>query len=605
MCGINGIFAYADHAQLPIREQLLRTREHMARRGPDGTGEWCSANQRLRLAHRRLSIIDIGERADQPLVSADQRFVIVFNGEIYNYQQLRAQLIAQGASFKTESDTEVIVELFRRNGPAAFAQLRGMFALAIYDAHSDQLTLARDPYGIKPLYLADDGKTLHFASSAKALVASGAISTAVSSAAEVGLLMFGHVPEPHCWFAAVRAMPPGHHLVLQNGQKTLRSFRSLMSLYQADTGIDQRDLAAQTRDALRDSLRAHLVADVPVGLFLSAGVDSGALLGMMRDLSTAPIVATTLQFAEFANNASDEAPLSKMVAQHYGADHAVVTIHEADFQRDLSDFFAQQDQPTIDGINTWLVSKAAAARGLKVAISGVGGDELFAGYPSFRELPRWRKRLRVPAAIPGLGVLIRQCMQAFGGLGLHPKAAGMIELAHSWAGLYLLRRGVLMPWELKQYMPADRLHEGLTQLAWQAAIETLVDHRLSAIAQVGLLESSLYMRNQLLRDTDWASMAHSIEVRTPLVDAQLLAQLGPQVAQFAEGFGKRMMAAAPDVALPSVIVDRPKTGFTTPVADWIVKHPDYQRWQHKLASNSHWSRPYALTVGAIAGASWR
>jgi asparagine synthase (glutamine-hydrolysing) len=605
MCGINGIFAYHERAALPSRDALVRTRDHMARRGPDGTGEWCSANQRLRLAHRRLSIIDIGERADQPLISQDQRFAIVFNGEIYNYRQLRERLITQGVMFKTESDTEVIVELFRRDGVAAFDQLRGMFALAIYDTHSDQLTLARDPYGIKPLYIADDGQSLHFASSCKALVASGVISAEVSAAAEVGLLLFGHVPEPHSWYDAIRALSPGHYLVLGDGQKTLKSFCSLQSLYLAPANLDQRDLILQTQDALRDSLRAHLVADVPVGLFLSAGVDSGALLGMMRDVSSAPILATTLQFAEFANKANDEAPLAAMVAKHYGADHAIVTVDEADFQRDLNDFFAQQDQPTLDGINTWLVSKAAAARGLKVAISGVGGDELFAGYPSFRELPSWRKRLRVPAAIPGFGRLIRQCMQAFGGLGLHPKASGMIELANSWAGLFLLRRGVFMPWELHRFMSPDRLAQGLAQLAWQAAIEALTDDRLSDIAQVGLMESSLYMRNQLLRDTDWASMAHSVEVRTPLVDAQLLRSLGPQVARFAAGDGKRMMAAAPQTALPSAIVDRPKTGFTTPVADWIAKHPDYQRWHAKLARNSHWSRPYTLTVGTIAGASWR
>jgi asparagine synthase (glutamine-hydrolysing) len=610
MCGINGIFAYDYGANAVDQAELIRTRDCMAARGPDGMGEWIADHGRIGFGHRRLAIIDLSDAAAQPMLSADGRFAVTLNGEIYNYRELRSELEAKGRTFKSHSDTEVLLHLYAVKGAEMVHDLRGMFAFAIWNEEQRILFMARDPYGIKPLYYADDGWTFRFASQVKALLAGGKISKDPEPAGQVGFYLFGHIPEPFTAYQDIRALPAGATLIVDRiGAHAPQHYHSIAQIYREAEAkgkaaeANQQAAYAEIGHALTDSVRHHLVADVPVGAFLSAGVDSGALVGLMRDAGQGDIQTVTLAFGEFRGLPEDEAPLAEEIARLYGANHTTRIVTEAEFAADLPRIIEAMDQPSIDGINTWFVSKAAHELGLKVAISGLGGDELFGGYPSFRDIPRWVGRLAVPSRIPFLGKSFRLLAQQLGSAWrLSPKAAGMIELGGSYAGAYLLRRGLFMPWELDQVLDPDVIAQGLDRLAPLHLIErALVPCPHTPFGRVSALESSLYMRNQLLRDSDWASMAHSLEVRVPLADSVLLKKAAPFLPATGRAeVPKAALAVSPSKPLPPAILSKTKTGFTTPIARWLqnknlsTAHP--QAPSHKVPSTAHWSRLWACKL---------
>jgi asparagine synthase (glutamine-hydrolysing) len=326
------------------------------------------------------------------------------------------------------------------------------------------------------------------------------------------------------------------------------------------------------RAALLDSVSHHLVADVPVAVFLSAGLDSGALLGTMAEIGARDISAVTLAFEEFRGGPLDEAPLAADVAAHYGARHVVRTVGRAEFERDLPAILDAMDLPTTDGINTWFVAKAAKEAGIKVALSGLGADECFGGYPSFVDVPRSVHMLRPFRFLPGAGALARRLLSAAiqAGIGIHPKAAGVLQYGGQWEGAYLLRRSVYMPWELDRILDHALLEEGLRRLAplGRIAAELKSGRPLGDFDRVAALETSLYMRNQLLRDADWAGMAHGVEIRVPYVDPFFLAGL-PSGDVLAAVDAKASIADLPRPPLPAASRTRSKTGFVTPVGGWI------------------------------------
>src|SRR5439155_1172814 len=339
MCGIAGIYAYHYAANPVDTAELYRIRDHMAARGPDGLGAWCSQDGRVGLGHRRLAIIDLSERAAQPMESSDGKSIITLNGEIYNYRALRAELEAQGCVFRTESDTEVLLHLYAAKGPEMVHDLRGMFAFALWDSDRRGLLLARDPYGIKPLYYADDGWTFRFASQVKALLAGGRVSLIPEPAGWAGFLLFGNVPEPFTIYQEIRALPAGTTMWIDTrGPAEPSRYFAVAEAFKTAERRDRTahpDLQAEVRAALLDSVRHHLVADVPVGAFLSAGIDSGSLLGLMRDLGQHDIRTVTLRYDEFRDTRSDEAPLARQLAAQYGSRHTTRTVSEAEFRADL------------------------------------------------------------------------------------------------------------------------------------------------------------------------------------------------------------------------------------------------------------------------------
>jgi asparagine synthase (glutamine-hydrolysing) len=568
MCGINGILRLSDTAPRVDRAELLRTRDAMAPRGPDGCGEWLSPSGRLALGHRRLAIIDLSPAGAQPMAWDDGRYRIVFNGEIYNYRELRAELAGRGVEFRSHSDTEVIAALYEREGVAALSRLRGMFALAIWDESKGTLLLARDPYGIKPLYYAVAGGTLRFASQVKALEAGGAIPREPDPAGVAGFLLWGSVPEPFTLRRAVRAVPAGHYLVVEEGR--VGEPRPHHQWADGDGAP-----AADVREALTDSVCAHLVADVPVAVFLSAGLDSGLLAALATRLLPEPPETFTLRFASFLGSELDEAPVAAEVARALGTRHTERLVGREEFLDIWPRAIAAMDQPSIDGFNTFLVSRAAHEAGLKVVLSGLGGDELFGSYPSFADVPRWAGRVRLLRLIPGLAAawpaLARRVRPR------QPRLAGMLRYGGSLPGAYFLRKGLFLPEELPGLLGREVAEEGLAAYDPVADAGKLLDvagrqgrpRSPAAWRAVHVMESTQYMRNQLLRDSDWASMAHSLELRVPLVDPLLRRQVAALGFEPARSRGKAEVVRSVAPELPEAIVRRPKTGFHIPVMEWL------------------------------------
>jgi asparagine synthase (glutamine-hydrolysing) len=575
MCGINGIFAYNPASVLPTDQELLATRDAMQARGPDGAGIWWDSDRRCGLAHRRLSILDLSERGLQPMTTRDGELTIIFNGEIYNYPELRAELEADGVIFASCCDTEVLLHLYSRIGNMLVHRIRGMYAFAIWDARRKGLFLARDPFGIKPLYTSNDGWTFRFASQVKALLAGGNIAYTPEPAGIVGFHLFGYVPEPFTLYRDIRTLPAGHMQWVDGaGPRSPKPFANLAEVFRTHTDVTYpaRALEEHVRTCLVDSVRAHLLSDVEVGLFLSAGVDSGALLGLVRDAGRRQVRTITLAFDDFRDTSNDEAPLASLVSRCYGAPHILRRVTKREFLEDLPKILEAMDQPSIDGVNVWFVAKAAHENGIKVALSGLGGDEIFAGYSSFVDVPFLRRWNRLPSSVPGLGVTVRAITGGLLGslFRNRPKIVGLVEHAGSWGGAYLVRRGVYLPHELRGVIDHEIAREGLRRLQpIQRVSNALNPDPCSNMARVCVLESANYMRNQLLRDADWAGMAHSIEIRVPFVDYWLLKRLAPTVAHFDGGRGKQMLARSPSTPLPDAVIGRSKTGFRVPTSAWL------------------------------------
>lgn len=565
----------------------------MSVRGPDGFGEWWSADFRLGLGHRRLAILDLSDRAGQPMKSACGRYVVAFNGEIYNYPALRRDLEAQGVVFRTTSDTEVLLHLYARRGEAMVHDLRGMFAFAIWDEGEHSLFLARDPYGIKPLYTADDGWTFRFASQVKALLAGGRVSRDPEPAGVVGFHIWGSVPEPFTLFREIRQLPAGHtQFIDEAGPREPHCYCSISAILANGAAAPMHVADAQEclRAAVKDSVRAHLLADVDVGIFLSKGIDSGALLGLSQELGKAQMCALTLGFDEFRGIANDETAGAEQVAHLYGAKHVTKMVRRQEFLEDLPALLMAMDQPSIDGINSWFVAKAAAERGLKVAISGVGGDELLFGYPSFADVPRAVRMFALPAAIPGLGHVWQGAVQLLRLAKTRPKFAGLLRYGGTYPGAYLLRRALFLPFELNDILDPALVREGLRRLDVIGPLRRSIEPNApSPLLSVAALESTQYLRNQLLRDADWAGMAHGVEIRTPLVDIDLLRAISPLLPSLTPGMGKRLLANAPALPLPSKLVDAPKSGFATPLAMWLSDEQQLFPTDFGQVSR-HWAR---------------
>jgi asparagine synthase (glutamine-hydrolysing) len=565
MCGLVAIYAYGADGSVVNQTELLTIRDHMAARGPDGFGAWYSEDGRVGLGHRRLAVIDISTSGLQPMASADSRIQVVFNGEIYNHQELRRQLQTCGHVFRTQSDTEVLLAGWREWGENLVTYLRGMFAFALWDDDKQGLFVARDPFGIKPLYIADDGKTLRIASQVKALLAGGKVNTNPNAAGHVGYFVWGSVPEPHTLYQGIRAIAPGTSIWLGKDQPMRkRQFSNVASMIMEAEEESATWSASQVHERLRfavhDSVKHHLISDVPIGMFLSSGIDSCVLAAVASEVSQSQIHTLTLGFDEFRGRPSDESSLAEVMARQIDSLHETRWVRKQDFVDDLCLFVDSMDQPTLDGLNTWLVCKVAKEAGLKVALSGLGGDEFFGGYPSFNQIPALVNRLGFARSLsPSLGRAARLLTASWLGLFTSRKYAGLLEYGTSYAGSYMLRRALFMPWELPQYLSPELVHEGLPQIL-EELYSLEPNSKLSAKGRVSALEATLYMRNQLLRDSDWTSMAHSIELRVPLVDLAVLAA--------SSRASKQCLATVPSKELPTAITSRPKTGFSTPVRDW-------------------------------------
>lgn len=567
MCGIAAIF---DLAAKPVdRAGLDRIMTSMAARGPDGEGVWVAPGGSVALGHKRLAIIDPGESGAQPMLLDDRggaKLAITYNGEIYNFRELRDELIAEGRKLSTQSDTEVLLHLYDREGPDMVSKLRGMFAFAIWDESRREMFLARDPFGIKPLYYTTGNQQVRAASQVKALLAGGGIDTTANAAGHVAFHMFGYIPEPHTLYAGIRSLTAGHTLSINSdgiGEPTpYYDVRDYLRYAQPEASAEVRRERLQA--ALRQSIAYHLVSDVPVGIFLSAGLDSATVAGLASESAGVSLDTMTLSFDELSGTPMDEAPLAEKIAALYKTRHQTRKVAGVEFHEDMEHLFRVMDQPSIDGANTYFVAKEAAGMGLKVALSGLGGDEIFGGYPSFCQLPQMVNTLGWIPGLRHLGAAFRTVSSPVIKRMTSPKYAGLFEYGGDFGGAYLLRRGLFMPWELPEVLEPDLVRQGLQDLDTMTQLADTIEEIPTDHGKVSALELIWYMRNQLLRDSDWAGMAHSLEIRTPLVDAFLFREIA------ALGASKQDMAAAPVTPLPDNVLNRPKTGFYLPVRDWLM-----------------------------------
>jgi asparagine synthase (glutamine-hydrolysing) len=587
MCGFIACFT-SEPISHCIAERAL---EQLAPRGPDDKGEW--REDGIFLGHRRLAIIDLDSSATQPMVSLCGRYVIVFNGEIYNYKEIRNSLIERGVSFKTKSDTEVILNLFSLEGENMLNKLNGMFAFAIWDNKNKEAFIARDPYGIKPLYIANTSKGVIVASQVKTILTTDLVTRNPDLIGQANFWMLGYVPEPHTWFKDIQVLKSGHFVKIKENRiveyKKWLDIGDAWRTFSDMQKINSVDLYSRVKNSISESVSRHLVADVPIGVFLSGGIDSGVLAGMMAESVSNKILGITITYDEYNGRFEDEAPIAAKVAEYYGIEHHIRRVTKDEFLNDLPRIIESMDQPSIDGVNTWYVCKAASEIGLKVVISGVGGDELFFGYASFNQLPKlvsyWSKFSKLPGFMFVAHKLANYQMNKTG----KRRWAHAPDMLQSIPGAWWLRRGLNAYDDLQNFMSKEQINELGKNFNVEEWVYSMTGN-LSQDSMLGLaqIESMAYLRNQLLRDSDWASMAHSIELRTPLVDAKLLFDLAPYLALMKSYKGKILLANAPEKPLPEFVTKRSKTGFGIPLQSWLGEESstglstDFRQWANKV-----------------------
>lgn len=569
MCGFVGVFDMRQRRTVQ-QELLQRMNEAQHHRGPDEGGTHIEPG--LAFGHRRLSIIDLAS-GQQPLFNEDRSVVVVFNGEIYNYQDLIPELQALGHRFTTRSDTEVIVHAWEAWGESCVERFRGMFAFALWDRNSETLFLARDRLGVKPLYYAQlpDGQLL-FASELKALVAHGGMPSDLDPLAVEDYFALGYVPEPRCIFTAVRKLPPASTLVVRRGQPLPEPREFWDVRFAPDPAIDAVAAEEELIARLRESIRLRMISEVPLGAFLSGGVDSSAVVALMAGLSKGPVNTCSISFDD---PAYDESAYARLVAERYRTAHHQELVHTDDFE--LVDTLAWlYDEPFADSsaIPTYRVCELARKH-VTVALSGDGGDETFGGYTRYRtHLAEERLRGLLPQSLR---------RSVFGGLGwLYPKAdwaprvfrakATFQAMARDSVDAYMHNVSIL-PLAARQKLFSGSMRSAL---GGYRADDTFHRHAARAqtddpLSMVQYLDYKTYLVGDINTKVDRASMAHSLEVREPLMDHELIewvARLSPQ-AKVRGGEGKYLLKHALEPLLPHDVLYRRKMGFAVPLARWF------------------------------------
>ncbi len=622
MCGIAGVATSADHRLTDLRERLTTMAHAMVHRGPDDEGIYLSPEGLVGLANRRLAIRDLSPAGRMPMATADESLWITYNGEIYNADDLRVQLEARGCVFRSHGDTEVILHGYRAWGEDVVDRLRGMFAFALYDRRQQRLFLARDPLGIKPLYYATQPGTFAFASECRTLLAAGFADATVRPSGLVAYLALGSVPAPLTIYRHVESLEAGHTLSvdLAGGSPSVQAPRSYWTLPTSPIQpMPYAEAVERTHAVLLESVRRHLVSDVPLGVFLSGGVDSSGIVALTREARPSAEIHTCS--VSFAETEFDESAYARQVAEALGTHHVDVRVTAADVAGELQRVLAHLDQPSNDGINTYFVSRAARQAGATVALSGLGGDELFGGYPTFGRMVWLGRLLAVAARVPGGASLPAALTLANPRSPEARLGEWLLQSGAAPSAAYVGLRGVFPLSLIRRLVAPDLMAEArdeldLPRLATRAA----------AAADRGLwdltsrFELASYMRHQLLRDADAMSMAHSLELRVPFVDREVVeAILALPVAARSAGPVKKLLRDALPL-LPAPVRDRrDKQGFVFPFQRWMAGPLRSQvgdlAWQahaslegaltrggveHVLdgfdSGQSHWSRPWALAA---------
>lgn len=555
MCGIAGISSFSSGLKNSELNNFIKKQiRSLTHRGPDAEGYFIE--DRIALGHRRLSIIDPSEESNQPMQDISGRYIIVFNGEIYNYQEVKRQI--NEYPWQTNSDTEVILAAYIKWGNECLRKLNGMFSFAIWDKTKQELFIARDRLGVKPFYYHQKNQTFIFASEIRSILATGLINKDLNPKAVIDFLGYQAVKTPDTIAKDILQLPPGTFGVFNTEGFAIHTYWSMMEASQKPFSFNYQDTLDQVKNHFMEAVKSRMVADVPISAFLSGGIDSSAIVAIMTQLSPKPIETYSIVFKE---KAFDESEYARIIAKKYGTQHTELLLNPSQLLNELPSFFSSMDSPTIDGINTYIVSKMVAQTGTRVTLSGLGGDELFAGYEGFR---RYRQFNRYNS--PFLKVfapLLRHILPS--------TRAGnkLTQLADnpSWtlSSFYTNSRAIFLPNEIKAL--------GLTSYDKNAWFN-LNDPRVTnypILSQYSIAELTNYTLDVLMKDTDQMSMASSLEVREPFFDYRLIEFIlkVPDTFKYQSKIPKSLLVNALGNLLPPEIIHRPKKGFSFPWEQWI------------------------------------
>lgn len=560
MCGINGIIGNSD--QQASGEAVRRMCQAMAHRGPDAEGIF--VDDEVALGHRRLSIIDLSTAANQPFSDPSGRYVLVFNGEIYNFREIRDEL--KGTGFLTSSDTEVVLHAYLRWGPDCLSRFRGMFAFAVWDRSEKTLFFARDRFGVKPLYYHVEGSRVLFASEIRSLLNSGLIPRKLSRQALLDYLQHQSAITPLTLVEGILQFPAGHYGFIRNGKLTLHEYWDPSRVQIGEGSQDPAEVRKNIRDLLFRSVERRLVSDVPVGAFLSGGIDSSAVVAMMASVSSTKPMAFTVGFDE---KKYDESAYAELVARKYNVAHEKVLLRPDHFLEELPDALRAMDTPSGDGINTYIVSKAIRKTGIKVALSGIGGDELFVGYPIFGQFKKLHGLngifTRTALIRKGLAALLpgnNQRMERIKALLKSPST----DISH----VYPLLRQIQTDSQIGRLLnvsPEDR-PEGTLEALLRSRQKELGKY--GDYSQMSMADYLGYTQHVLLKDADQMSMAVSLEIREPFFDHDLVEYvLGLPDDMKGTRYPKQLMVESLAPLIPDEVVHRKKQGFVLPYDVWM------------------------------------
>ncbi len=560
MCGINALFGLED---IPApQETVERMNARIEHRGPDARG--VRLFDKACLGHLRLSIIDLSHSADQPMSDASGRYTIVFNGEVYNFTEIKERL--RDYPFRTHSDTEVILAAYAAWGPAALQLFNGMFAMAIWDDQEKELFIARDRVGIKPLYYSQQGQTMLLSSEIKGILASGMVEPRLNKAVLPEYLAYQTVHEPNTLLEDVFMLPAAHYMVLKDSEQELNRYWSPGQSRTDEPIVDRAEVTRQVRNLLSKSVERRMIADVPFGAFLSGGIDSSAMVGLMSELSSTQVSTFSVSFgaSEFS-----EAPYARMVSERFKTAHHEIELRPERFLEELPHALKEMDHPSGDGPNTYVVSKVTKAAGITVAISGLGGDELFAGYDLFKYARSAMDKPWLSQYPMFMRKIVAWCYQKYRpGIAGRKAASILTSLKMELPYIYPIMRQAMLDDDIASLIGDRAFDTGM-----KTRILEMKDHwaGLPGLSQVSIAEMETYMRNVLLRDTDQMSMLHALEVRVPFLDHSLIEYLISVPDEFKYPHSpKALLIDSLDGLLPPEIIDRPKMGFTLPWKHWML-----------------------------------
>lgn len=569
MCGINGIYGFQD--SVIAKQKVMAMNNCLRHRGPDDEGIFVDDN--LVLGHRRLSIIDLSTAGHQPMKSFDGRYQIVYNGELYNYKELKFELqrVVTGSEqqayfFQTNTDTEVIIAAFARWGSDCLSKFNGMFSFAIWDMQLKSLFIARDRLGIKPLYYFYTNGIFAFSSEIRSLLASNIISKALDEDALIDYLRYQTVHAPNTIVKGVKIVMPGHFIQITQADLKIKKYWSLnQNISNASQGKEYKEVCKDVNELLTKAVERRLIADVPFGAFLSGGIDSSAIVGLMSKVSSEKVKTFSVTFDE---TEFSEAKYAQLIAKKFNTDHHEINLSPSDFIQELPNALKAMDHPSGDGPNTYIVSKATKNAGITMALSGLGGDELFGGYDVFKRSLELNKKNwfnLIPQFIRGAGGNL--LLKSKPSIASEKIAVLLKQDKINFESFYPLSRQVLMDSLILEIVNRQELIRNRVD-------EILKNFEFSTfnfeLSKVSIAEISTYMQNVLLRDTDQMSMANALEVRVPFLDYTLVEYvLGVPDKYKNPTSPKKLLVDALGDLLPTEIVNRPKMGFTFPWKSWM------------------------------------